>query len=1329
MPTAPTGVTVDGSAHTSLDVSWTDASSDEDAFRVEASDDAGSTWPHTKTVAKNSESATLSGLDTGTEYTVRVIARSPSTEAASATTTGTTTLPDPVVAHATSESDGGILTIEDVVSGEAGTRVEARTQTGGGGTTLLQGWDSLNRTNWSGAGLSNNSWVWNTATPISGIASLTATRAASTEAVYNSFITGPARPDDWQTYVRADWDAGNDCTGWVNFCFQNTTNYYALVIDFEDEEVQFYSRVSGTFTLLDEDLAASFESGETYRIEVSWDANDIDISVVNDDTEATAAVVPTVTDTAFTDGGLGYDVSKTADEDAQVTFGNVERLEAAASSPGDWRRVVCESDTISAADTLGGWYDDPNVTLSLESGALTEDGTAIRSTIDDGAGAANTKDAQYNPSGTVMLGDCLQFWHYAEYTGSPAFELHIYDNSANWDWVSFADQVTDSTPGLIDIDLAEFSGVDMQDVDRFIFRMDGATNEFQILDGVITGMQVCPAGTTDIPFGRFDTDEDIELRVRSESSAVTGSWQMYEGRTNLSAPTGMGASPNTEFGVLIVSYTDTEAAERRYRFRVERLVDGSYETIALGRDRSGLPSMWWPALDGETYRYSIGPEVGITAAETTTTYSTPTRNTPTTAQGGWQVEVEHPDGATLTPTPLDDPQFTPSLKSLPVVRIPVARDDMWLNDSFEDAPMSVWRNGVKLPIEQLIDVEVTPGRCVLVAEGGVELKARHQVEYDLDETWSVAADFVAETSYTDHVDEDEGTVIEDQTFQEVYGLTSWTPVASIADDVPLEVDTEAVTLNVQQTAWWFEAEDTGTQGPAGFGDLGDYSGGDACGFFGNVDDINESFVPDHDIAEGDLSIAIRRDVNSAADNHVAFDVFVEGVPVESIPQGALSPGLQWYSFAATPDNEASLNISAGQTVDVDIEATGSGDAFNIDCVVAYDNRYPVTLDNTVDASGHLATPKLYRPVEFVGEWADTGYAIEAANLFVVMNNTSGGQAIELEVENETPVSASNATSVEGTFDTTETRVRGKVTLDGYGSRSSASPTTGYLGQQVGYWGLYGDVRDTPLVINRTFDGGIRDSLTELAVDGNYVWEVTWDTATQSIAVEWTRPGERETDVDLSMVDYTVKKSTGEQYDKAVIYGGSRQVVDERQNAAINAAVGFDNSPVVESSESLSDPSDGSQYERGPDYEIDNLAGTFTAQSGGAIGGGTEVACSYSYRHKGSYSTGVPDAMTTVQSVPGATTDRACQNAAFNLISELSSPLYVASVVVPAAALPPDVPLVDALSVVELPGDTRMTVQSIEHMPDRIELQMGSRRGLSEVLNQIRERLSSTMRRV
>jgi hypothetical protein len=95
-PTSPPGsVASTGTTTTSVSLSWTDNSTNEDGFQVEYKASSSSTWLVFTTTSANATSATVTGLTAGTSYDFRVAAKNAYGLSSYGTVTGISTSAEP----------------------------------------------------------------------------------------------------------------------------------------------------------------------------------------------------------------------------------------------------------------------------------------------------------------------------------------------------------------------------------------------------------------------------------------------------------------------------------------------------------------------------------------------------------------------------------------------------------------------------------------------------------------------------------------------------------------------------------------------------------------------------------------------------------------------------------------------------------------------------------------------------------------------------------------------------------------------------------------------------------------------------------------------------------------------------------------------------------------------------------------------------------------------------------------------------------------------------------------------------------------------------------
>ncbi len=157
-PSAPTQLSVNGATTSSLQLSWTDTSSNESGFRVYRSTD-GTNFTLIGSAAAGSTTYTDTGLSSSTTYTYKVSAWNSGGETASSTSTGTTqaivVAPNAPanITFANITTTGLTLNWTDAASNETGYRVYRSTD----GVNFTKVADlAANSTSFADSGLSNN---------------------------------------------------------------------------------------------------------------------------------------------------------------------------------------------------------------------------------------------------------------------------------------------------------------------------------------------------------------------------------------------------------------------------------------------------------------------------------------------------------------------------------------------------------------------------------------------------------------------------------------------------------------------------------------------------------------------------------------------------------------------------------------------------------------------------------------------------------------------------------------------------------------------------------------------------------------------------------------------------------------------------------------------------------------------------------------------------------------------------------------------------------------------------------------------------------------------
>ncbi|WP_239524365.1 fibronectin type III domain-containing protein [Halogeometricum borinquense] len=797
-------------------------------------------------------------------------------------------------------------------------------------------------------------------------------------------------------------------------------------------------------------------------------------------------------------------------------------------------------------------------------------------------------------------------------------------------------------------------------------------------DSTATGFdeQILAYDTLSTVFDGRKDGEEYEIRARTETEHATGAWTTPVSiQTNLPTPSGFAVDSVTQTQIDL-SWTDKTDNENGFRiFRAEKR-NGSYSNEQLVAEPApNTESASISALPGTGYRLRLE-----TYTEDTTASSEPIETTtqPSTVDSHqrpaqcWHVEVDHPEGQTLTPAVIDDPKPRPKLNGLPKVEIPVSKNEKWLDDAFERAPIRVWKDGKRLPVERLINRSQTPEATRLVARGGEEL-LKH-VEKSVSE--QEADDFVRdllneETSLTVNVDDPQADVSSDTMMLDADTDSEWQDVLQdnlSASDVPLRIVDGR--LETTKTAVLRQGENPDDQfwSPDPL-ESDEFVGGMAARFRNdeeqedNCDNKDDECHNDkkegqfhewditlgHDIPSGSAQLAIRiSEQYDSVGPEITFSIDeteIRSVRSENIGQGYQFPDVRFLTL------EIPGGLTAGtHTIKAEVTTVSSGYIY-IDTIGVFDTRYSDGDGNRLTAPGGRATtPSTYPDISAETVDAPSLWQITAGEMQSSWDNTQNEQAVAISNDQgKSWISASNTETVSGQFASGSGQIRARFSLSSYDDGDGILERN--AGQSVDLFDLFSDLNDTPLLNSQSFDGEIREILNDIAEFGNFIWEVRWDQSTESLAVVFTRPGQREASGDASLVDY--------------------------------------------------------------DYNIDDKAITEKAVVHGTQGQGEYALPSWDG----------DEALATTQTIPAATSDRLAKSAAMTLVQETSTPLETATVEI--EQYPAGWNLVEMVSLADLPETAgAMEIYSVEEKNGVISLRLGNRDRIEEVVSRIQRQLEA-----
>jgi hypothetical protein len=281
--------------------------------------------------------------------------------------------------------------------------------------------------------------------------------------------------------------------------------------------------------------------------------------------------------------------------------------------------------------------------------------------------------------------------------------------------------------------------------------------------------------------------------------------------------------------------------------------------------------------------------------------------------------------------------------------------------------------------------------------------------------------------------------------------TEWQNITSLQSDEPLYI--ESGQLKLAQTAFFFEAEDNFNLS----GDVSDTnaSAGQAESHIaGSGFSASTSFAVDYTIPGENVGVGLRyrpvSDPDSDGDfEGPGFTISVNGNTIESRPAGGyFSDAYDWDTF----EGIGSVNdLDPGShTITYSGSGTDNGGTFYIDAIVVYDTRENPSFDNSVDSDGYLSSPALYPQSEDT-RLDNATSQVNSKEVFVTTswNDVSNNQEIRVGKKGDVnPVVQTNTQTFTNTFTDFASAWFVEFQLSRYGSRDTASPTSGFKGQSI-----------------------------------------------------------------------------------------------------------------------------------------------------------------------------------------------------------------------------------------------------------------------------------------
>jgi len=841
--------------------------------------------------------------------------------------------------------------------------------------------------------------------------------------------------------------------------------------------------------------------------------------------------------------------------------------------------------------------------------------------------------------------------------------------------------------------------------------------------------------------------EEYDIRARSETAHVTGSYVTVEKITLLPAPN-IG-TPTVGATSVTVPWTDT--ADNEDQITVDRRREysdgfGPYEDLAtLAANTTSYTDD--TSLPGSTYDYRVVNETEHVRSASTVRVTTdslrPADDAPTS---GWYVEVDTANG-TRTPSIVGTPQRNPSINDLERVTIPVPKDDAWDVAAFEDATARVYHDGERLPVDTLIERRQTAGRTDLVCEGPTDLYTPDTYEFSNTDVHAAFQTVASDAGLAVDVEPPESdnrlfaTIDTENDFRDVF--------QDPGDATPVAIRSDG-TLEPQQTCWVYEGENHGNASTQSFGtgdfpEFDDFSITLAEDVVPDLAEISQTFTTERELPSSEVGVKLRR---ATKDLGGEFQVELDGQLVYAeLNTGNTDIATTWFEAVGGTSYESD---QTGQAVDppptlspgehtitirnIDVSPGGQSEPSTgiaaVDLFAVYDKRYAPSFPTTTNSNDALPGPSRYPTVQPIllheGFLSATGGRFEGT-----FTDLSGPQ--EVAISNDyggNYTTASNTDTVETDFASPGADIQLRVTLGSYGNDSS-TPAGGQQPQALKSYDLFEDTRNSPPLTNDQFEGDRKDILTALVERGDALWAAEWDRDAGAPVIRMANVGDLTADRELDLVDYEWSTQTlGRQVERATIKGGAESVAGETVTADVLNGNPLDRSNLVVGRERVRSVSTGERYRRGTDYEMNYAIGQLNPrQFEGNISDGEDLAVDYEYKPEGDYAQpGFDDRNRLIETFVDASTDTICQSIAFYLVERLGSPVESGTLTI--SELPAGYSVLEAIAADPLPNRERWTPRPRPTVQQgRVELEVASRRRVQDVVSDLQTRLQSHSDRI
>jgi len=299
-------------------------------------------------------------------------------------------------------------------------------------------------------------------------------------------------------------------------------------------------------------------------------------------------------------------------------------------------------------------------------------------------------------------------------------------------------------------------------------------------------------------------------------------------------------------------------------------------------------------------------------------------------------------------------------------------------------------------------------------------------------------------------------------------------------------------VEVLQSVFFFEGEElnldgTSTDSAASAGEH------ENIAFSGTSD--SESFNLAYTIPEQYVEFGVRFKTTNGSDNEI--EATIDGQRIGLFDGASYPSNYVGFNFK---DNWTGGDLTAGShTAGFGMVADNSG-SVQIDAFFVYDTRFPPGFSNQLNSSGFLEEPQLYPAaptVEFDNQVVN--FNLTKGYLDIATPDTAGIGKLQISFDEggsyaPTDGSEQNTTSVAATQSGSSRDIRGRVQLEGYGTRTSPAPATGFNPGRVDSWDLQADGNDLSVIDELTLTRSNLENLQELHENGNFQWTIEHSSA-------------------------------------------------------------------------------------------------------------------------------------------------------------------------------------------------------------------------------------------